>query len=321
TLGSLSMAALVWWSRWRSYPQTLGLEAQRHQLLAADTAADVQRCTAVGRGNVSASDFWAIASSVAEGYPVAYHKYLRLLALSLTGSLPTINAVGKKTWLARSCGNDWPKTGYTMVGFARLKNIAKLVLDVVSNGIQGDFAELGVWRGGSCVFAKALFDVLGETERGVHLFDVFAPLENYRGSQDFLAVDQKMVERSFDVFGVRDEGVQFHKGLFKDSLKKFAEESDSSKLAIAILRIDANFHDSYQDALYYMYDFIPVGGFVIFDDIMTHPAAMNAWKEFKQDQNLDETPIQIDKHSAYFQKKKAIKVDRSKMRPFTDANK
>ena len=69
------------------------------------------------------------------------------------------------------------------------------------------------------------------------------------------------------------------------------------------------------------YDFIPVGGFVIFDDIMTHPAAMNAWKEFKQDQNLDETPIQIDKHSAYFQKKKAIKVDRSKMRPFTDANK
>ena len=66
------MAALVWWSRWRSYPQTLGLEAQRHQLLAADTAADVQRCTAVGRGNVSASDFWAIASSVAEGYPVAY---------------------------------------------------------------------------------------------------------------------------------------------------------------------------------------------------------------------------------------------------------
>ena len=47
------------------------------------------------------------------------------------------------------CGQDWPKAGYTMVGLARLGNIAKLVLDVVSNQIPGDFAELGVWRGGS----------------------------------------------------------------------------------------------------------------------------------------------------------------------------
>ena len=48
-------------------------------------------------------------------------------------------------------------------------------------------------------------------------------------------------------------------GALRQLRKKFAEESDSSKLAIAILRIDANFHDSYQDALYYMLLGWPLG--------------------------------------------------------------
>ena len=40
---------------------------------------------------------------------------------------------------------------------------------------------------------------------------------------------------------------------------------------IAVLRIDGNFYDSYQDAMYYLYEYVPVGGFVIFDDYFTHP--------------------------------------------------
>lgn len=40
-----------------------------------------------------------------------------------------------------------------------------------------------------------------------------------------------------------------------------------------MLRIDGNFYDSYQDALYYLYPLVPVGGWVIFDDISALPFA------------------------------------------------
>ena len=34
--------------------------------------------------------------------------------------------------------------------------------------------------------------------------------------------------------------------------------------SIAVLRVDGNFYDSYQDAMYYMYDFVSIGGIIIF---------------------------------------------------------
>lgn len=41
--------------------------------------------------------------------------------------------------------------------------------------------------------------------------------------------------------------------------------------SIAVLRVDGNFYDSYQDAMYYMYDVVRIGGIMIFDDVMSHP--------------------------------------------------
>ena len=41
--------------------------------------------------------------------------------------------------------------------------------------------------------------------------------------------------------------------------------ADSSRAAV--LRMDANFYDSYADVLYTMYEDISVGGIVIFDDV------------------------------------------------------
>ena len=75
-----------------------------------------------------------------------------------------------------------------------------------------------------------------------------------------------------------------------------------------------------QDALYYLYQFVPVGGYVIFDDLMSHPGARQAWEEFQTDQNFTETIVRLDRHSAYFKKTKPVAVDVRKMRAFTDIN-
>ena len=108
-------------------------------------------------------------------------------------------------------------------------------------------------------------------------------------------------------------------GLFQKTVPLI--ESDPLLSKIAVFRIDGNFYDSYADALYYGYDKVPVGGIVIFDDVFSHAAVMRAWLDFKSDQGLVEELNRIDRHSSWFRKQKAVKVDRTKKKPPQDINK
>ena len=51
----------------------------------------------------------------------------------------------------------------------------------------------------------------------------------------------------------------------------FKSNIPAQNLHIAILQLDRNFHDAHQDALYYLYNFVPVGGYVILDDLLVLP--------------------------------------------------
>ena len=97
-------------------------------------------------------------------------------------------------------------------------------------------------------------------------------------------------------------------------MRRFWQDYSKSDQKIAILRIDANFYDSHQDALYYLYNFVPVGGYVIFDDLFSLPDVGRVWREFRQDQNLTERIIRIDRHSGYFKKTRMVPVNFKKMR-------
>src|SRR5258707_12109729 len=52
---------------------------------------------------------------------------------------------------ARLLGSDWPSHAHTMVGLTRLRNLRRLVTQVLNEDIPGDFIETGVWRGGACI--------------------------------------------------------------------------------------------------------------------------------------------------------------------------
>ena len=91
-----------------------------------------------------------------------------------------------------------------------------------------------------------------------------------------------------------------------------------------MLRIDGNFYDSYQDAFYYLYDLIPVGGIIILDDANKfHPAVLRFWSDFKKEQKLPEdlVPIPNDSLGMWFRKEKLIEIDFKYFRPPQDANK
>ncbi|KAL3931489.1 MAG: hypothetical protein SGARI_004197 [Bacillariaceae sp.] len=98
--------------------------------------------------------------------------------------------------------------------------------------------ELGVWRGGAMTMAAALSQ------------------EYKRMGGTFLYIAEQNVIENFALFNLYDTTVRFVKGLFKDTVPKIAQ--DTSIQQIAVLRVDGNFYDSYQDATTRMVKFLLV---------------------------------------------------------------
>mmetsp|Transcript_42114 Transcript_42114/g.101410 ORF Transcript_42114/g.101410 Transcript_42114/m.101410 type:complete len:250 (-) Transcript_42114:620-1369(-) len=223
----------------------------------------------------------------------------------------------------RACGDDWPPFAFTMVGMHRLVSVAQMVAQVVAEGVPGGFAELGVWRGGTCILAAKAFGMLTPARaqpRQIHVFDAFEKLPGYKGASKHLANSAESVRQNFAQFGCLTEHVHFEVGRFQQTTKAWRAQHDLATTSISILRLDCNFYDSHSDAMYNLYDYVPVGGFVIFDDVMSEPAVMRFWLDFKNDQKLPETLTQIDGNSAYFRKVKAVQVDLSLAHPPEDVN-
>lgn len=225
----------------------------------------------------------------------------------------------------RAYGNDWPPTGFTMIGNERLEQFRASIEEVNRNNIPGAILEMGVWRGGAMIMAAACqkeYKAAGGTiNRELFLFDAFEeiPKSAYGRNSDFLFNTQQDVVDAFESFGLMDSNVHFKKGLFQNTVPDI--KSDPLLSQIAVYRIDGNFYDSYHDALYFGYEHVAVGGIVIFDDVMTHKPVMRAWLDFKQDQGLSEDLNRIDTHSGWFRKEKNVVVDKTKMKPPQDINK
>src|ERR1022692_3496067 len=62
---------------------------------------------------------------------------------------------------------------FTMTGLDRLAAVINAVKHVVQNGVPGDIAECGVWRGGSMMAAALTLRSLGDSSRTLYLYDTF----------------------------------------------------------------------------------------------------------------------------------------------------
>lgn len=102
----------------------------------------------------------------------------------------------------------------------------------------------------------------------MHLFDAFDSIARYGPAAEFLSVSEKEVQNNSAKYGL-GSGVHYHKDLFNETMPVFYEKHKRRRpaLHIAVLRIDGNYFESYHDALYSMWEFVPMGGFSIFDEI------------------------------------------------------
>src|ERR1700761_2220475 len=62
---------------------------------------------------------------------------------------------------------------FTMTSPERLLGVIAAADYVAKNGIEGDFVECGVWRGGSSMAAALTFLRNGRSDIGLHLFDTY----------------------------------------------------------------------------------------------------------------------------------------------------
>lgn len=208
---------------------------------------------------------------------------------------------------ARLMGRDWPSIAPTMIGVKRMQNLRMICEDVVCKSIPGDFIETGVWRGGACIYARAIFNAFGEAQRNVWVADSFEGLpppnpELYPADKgdkhhtfNDLAISKEQVEENFKRYSVMGSNVKFLKGWFKDTLPKAAIKQ------LAILRLDGDMYESTMDGLK-VYDKVSVGGYVIVDDYGAVPACKRAIEDFRKARGIKDPIINIDGIGVYWQK-------------------
>jgi hypothetical protein len=205
-------------------------------------------------------------------------------------------------------GRVWPQFAHTMIGFPRLNNLEFCVRGVLDDNIPGDFIETGVWRGGACIFMRAILKAYGVTDRRVWVADSFeglprpdpkkSPVDKGNKLYTFkeLAISIETVQGNFRAYGLLDDQVKFLKGWFKDTLPTAPIE----KLAVA--RLDGDMYESTMDAFVNLYSKLSVGGYLICDDYGAVRRCREAVHDFREKNRIKEEMVKVD-HSGIFWRK------------------
>jgi O-methyltransferase len=207
----------------------------------------------------------------------------------------------------RAEGRDWPPEADTMIGLRRLGNLERCVRDVIECGIPGDLIETGVWRGGACIFIRAILKAYGEQDRTVWVADSFQGLpppedgrqedaEDALWSVPFLAVPQEKVATNFARYGLLDDQVRFLPGWFSDTLPTAPLSS------IAVMRLDGDMYDSTMVALRSLYPKLSIGGYVIVDDYHAVRGCKQAVDDFRAELGITDDLHQVDWTGRYWRR-------------------
>lgn len=260
------------------------------------------------------------AVPVTQGAPAARDAYLDLLKRCLTrysdGQLflaRPLTSGASMEQLAQ--GVFTHPDADTMIGWARLDNARECVETVLRDGIPGDIIETGTWRGGCCMYLRAVLRAWDVTDRKVWLADSFcgfpvpdvekypadyiygtAQVREFLDGLDYpIAVDLAEVKARFAGYGLLDDQVEFLPGYFADTLP------GAPVSQLAVLRLDGDFYQSTYEALEHLYDKLSCGGFCIVDDyaLQTCRKAVDA---FRGAHGITDPIEQIDWTGAFWRK-------------------
>jgi O-methyltransferase len=209
----------------------------------------------------------------------------------------------------RAEGSYWPQDGETMIGMHRLNNLQECVTDIIRNDVPGDLIETGIWRGGACIFMRAVLKAYGDESRSVWAADSFVGLPppnpelypvdagDHLFEQPALRVSLEDVQANFRKYGLLDDRVKFLVGWFSDTLPTAPIDQ------LAVMRLDGDLYESTMDALHALYPKLSVGGYVIIDDYAL-PTCRHAVDDFRKKVGISEEMKKIDWTGVYWRRGK-----------------
>jgi len=206
----------------------------------------------------------------------------------------------------RENGMIWPGYADTMIGLKRLDNLQFCIETVLREHIKGDMIETGVWRGGACIFMRAVLAAYDVHDRRVFVADSFRglpkPDKRYPADRNaqfhihrFLAVSRAEVERNFRKYDLLDDNVVFLEGWFKDTLPTAPIER------LSILRLDGDMYSSTMEALTNLYPKLSDGGFCIVDDYAL-AGCRDAIDDFRKEHSIASKMEKIDYTGVFWRK-------------------
>jgi predicted O-methyltransferase YrrM len=182
----------------------------------------------------------------------------------------------------------------TMTAHEKLNALVIAVRYLVDHEIPGAMVECGVWRGGSMQAVALALNDRGVTDRELHLYDTFEGMSEpteadkamdgtpaaellARQSRDakiWAVASLEDVREGMTETGYPAERIHYHVGKVEDTIPAEAPER------IALLRLDTDWYESTRHELEQLYDRVPPGGVLIFDDYSTWQGARKAVDEF-----------------------------------------
>ena len=145
----------------------------------------------------------------------------------------------------------------SIIGSGKLIFLYEAVL--VTNYIEGDIIECGVFRGGSAyIMASSM-----HSRKKIHLFDSWEGLPE-KHEKDTMSWSKGAFVYSFDkckeLLKPFDDKIIYHKGWFKDTLPDLTNEK------FAVVHLDCDHYQSYMDCFNEIVPRIVDGGFLICDE-------------------------------------------------------
>ena len=173
----------------------------------------------------------------------------------------------------------------TMTGPSRLAALVDAVRYCVRAGVEGAFAECGVWRGGSVLAMALALRELAVADRELYLYDTFEGMtepsphdtspyhppatelwERSGGRPwgeilfDGDANSERAVREALGASGYPDAMIEFVRGAVEETLPERAPGR------LALLRLDTDWYESTLHELRHLYPRLNTGGVLIIDD-------------------------------------------------------
>lgn len=183
---------------------------------------------------------------------------------------------------------------YSMTSLERLAALLNSVSYITTNGIPGDMAECGVWRGGSMVLTALKLLAHGDTGRELFLYDTFEgmppptdhdknlrnePAELHlraepKGTGTWCYAGIEDVRANILATGYPESKIHLVKGKVEDTLPGRLPGN------LSLLRLDTDWYESTRHELTHLYPLLCRRGILIIDDYGHWQGARKAVDEY-----------------------------------------